>query len=297
MKRGILFLKIMASILSAAVIIVLLLFGDNIPAWLGKIKEPAAITQEQTTESPDVTAEPEANRTEAADQITEAVTEPESQNSEETEGTVSEETTVAEEETEASTVSVGSVSAVVLPENAEDPYLSSPLESIVVKENELEDLVVILLESGELIANDGMGKIRAEQIKYELDQMYQDAEGNLTTDSSHTLKKGFYSVVFTLTDDWNRKKQHTMILVVAEEVNGPILTLNARKVTLKSGESFQYLKYIDMASDPVDGNISERIQLEGSVDTSVPGQYQVKFFARNLNGVRSPKATLLVTVE
>jgi len=291
MKRGVWFLKIMASVISAAVILVLLLFGNNIPTWLEKLELQTAVTQERSSEEQEETTEISSETESETEETKEVELETEDTELQTTE-VESEDETVSESAEETLTDAVS-----VLPEGAGDPYLSSPLESIVIKASEQENLVSYLLESGELLANDGTGQIRADQIHYTLNQMYQDAEGNLTTDSAHTIKEGFYSAVFTLTDDWNRQTEHTMILIIAEQVNGPILILNTRAVTLKQGESFQYYRYIEKASDPIDGTISERVELEGSVDTSVPGLYQVKFFARNLSGVRSPKATLMVTVE
>lgn len=275
MKSGILFLKVMVSVLSVAVIVVLLLFGDSIPLWLG-LEAPTSVTQEQnpvqTVEDTEEEIDQEKETTQPYE--TEPLTED-----------------VEEIETEAMT------EFAALPEGIGEPYLDSPLESAVIRASEKDGLAGLFLETGELTANDGNGNIRAEQISYRLEQMYQDEQGNLTMDSACEVKPGFYSAVFTLEDDWGRQAEHTMILVIADEVEGPILTLNARKVILKQGESFQYLKYIEAAADPVDGNINERVELEGEVNTAVPGQYQVKFFARNRSGVRSPKATLLVVVE
>ncbi len=309
MKHGVLFLKILASVLSAAVIVVLLLFGDDIPTWIGKIRETVPMIQEQTTdEASEAETEAETKTESLTEAETEAMTETEEETESETEEEIeseaetemetevqTEEMTETEPQTE--TIPVNQVSGSVLPDYAEEPYLSSVLESTVVKEEEMSNLIRLLLDSGELVGNDGTGKIRPEQIDYELEPMYVDAQGNLTTDSSDAVKEGFYSAEFTLTDAWNRKAEHSMIIVIAEEVEGPILILNTRAVTLKAGENFNYLRYVEKASDPKDGDIGDRIQLEGQVDTSVPGTYQVKYFARNLSGVRSPKATLMVTVE
>lgn len=307
MKRLGFGIKLIISFLSVLVIVVLLVFGSSIPGWLGwdsgtpaLSSSPSGLDGYEISSSEEAVTREQQEETTAETEDVYRSEESEEEGSTEVSESEDEETATADkisaEETSEAEITVEAAAQV--PEGTEDPYIGVCTDSIVVTAEEKKNLAAILLESGELEANDGTGNANPGEIHYELEQMYLDAAGALTVEKGETVKDGFYQITFTLTDRWNREASCTSILVVADEVKGPVLTLNVRSVTLKAGETFQYLKYIEKASDPNDGDIGQRVQLEGGdFDTNVPGTYQVKYYVRNLSGVRSPRATLLVTVE
>lgn len=57
----------------------------------------------------------------------------------------------------------------------------------------------------------------------------------------------------------------------------PILKLNEESISIMVNDSIDYKKYIDEATDDVDGIITEKVQFS-KIDTSKVGEYEVLFF-------------------
>ena len=77
----------------------------------------------------------------------------------------------------------------------------------------------------------------------------------------------------------------------------PNVTMVANAATLKVGEAFNVLRYVQSATD-VDGtSLSRYIHAEGAYDMNQPGTYQLRVYATSPSGAVSNIETFTLTVE
>lgn len=76
----------------------------------------------------------------------------------------------------------------------------------------------------------------------------------------------------------------------------PFIKLVQSEATVEVGSTFNVFRYIEEAVDDKD-SINTMLRIEGEVNTSVPGEYEVRVFAKDSDGNQSNVETLKVTVE
>ena len=103
------------------------------------------------------------------------------------------------------------------------------------------------------------------------------------------------------TDD----EQANMAQVETEQVNssmetaqptGARVNMLQKEVTLKVGENFNILRYIQNAVDANGNDISRSMHVEGNYDTNVAGVYELKIYAVDSEQTRTNEETFTLTV-
>lgn len=77
----------------------------------------------------------------------------------------------------------------------------------------------------------------------------------------------------------------------------PTITMIQNAATLKVGEAFNVLRYIESAVDADGSSLSRYIHTDGAYDMSQPGTYQIRVYATSPNGGTSNIETFTLTVE
>ena len=73
--------------------------------------------------------------------------------------------------------------------------------------------------------------------------------------------------------------------------------LSALRVTLHTGDTFQYIRYVNFAVDTNGNRLFDNIELRGTVDTNTAGSYELTYtITSRVTGDRE-SATLTVVVE
>ncbi len=96
---------------------------------------------------------------------------------------------------------------------------------------------------------------------------------------------GSYQVVYSVTDRGDNTSQAIRSVSVTEFVDliAPILTLNGEDtLTLELGDTYKELGAT--AIDDIDGNISSKISISGSVNTAVAGNYSIVYSVSDVAG-------------
>lgn len=106
-----------------------------------------------------------------------------------------------------------------------------------------------------------------------------------------TSKVGIYTITYTL---HNVKKTRTVKVMETPE-NPTIIHLNGSKnITIKVGEKYEEPGY--SAVDYAEGNLTSKVKVSGSVDTSKKGVYRLVYSVVNSDGVTTSEARV-ITVE
>ncbi|WP_318766469.1 BspA family leucine-rich repeat surface protein [Lactiplantibacillus carotarum] len=113
------------------------------------------------------------------------------------------------------------------------------------------------------------------------------------TGNVNTKVPGTYEVTYSYTDEYgNAATKTTTVTVVASQVS-----IDASDQTLNLGETWQPAAGFKTATDYAGGSVSfDQVQVDGTVDTTKPGAYQVTYQYTDENGNRASK-TVTVTVK
>lgn len=153
---------------------------------------------------------------------------------------------------------------------------------IIVHATETQDLINTLRSLDAISATDGLGNDITEAVTYTSDTALNTA--------------GKYPVRFTVTNSFNDSYSLLYEIEIKGSTTDPVIALTTSSVTLPIGTEFNWRNYLDYASDPTDGDISNRIYIKGNVDIWVPGVYTVTYTATNNSGVSSEPAELMVII-
>lgn len=121
-----------------------------------------------------------------------------------------------------------------------------------------------------------------------------DQKGIVTYTPTETdIKRvGTYDIKFTLTNDAKSSSRY-MRLRVVDDVS-PVLALRTSSDVIEQGKVFDARSYIAEASDNVDsGSLAEKVKIDGSVDTSRPGNYTVKYELKDSSGNASSQSLFI----
>lgn len=105
---------------------------------------------------------------------------------------------------------------------------------------------------------------------------------------------GTYTVSYKLSNDV-KTIEKDLIIDVYDDIS-PVIRLNSSNVVLDYGAGFDPQNYVDEVTDNVDGNLSDKLEYEGTADTSIAGNYQIIYKVEDLSG-NSTTAQLNVTVK
>lgn len=158
--------------------------------------------------------------------------------------------------------------------------LDSELPSVTT--DDLYSIVQVLADLGKLSADDGYGNDLTDAVR--ADCIPEEGE-----DSS-------YSVVFSVINDLGDSAEASAVLEVTPG-NLPVLLLTEDRTILSVGGEFNYLTYIRAARDVDGASLSDRIRLDGSVDTAEAGEYTLTYSVKSKATDGVAEAVLVVTVQ
>lgn len=150
-----------------------------------------------------------------------------------------------------------------------------------LSEEELPNLVSKLIEDNLISADDGFGQDITSAVTSTV-KSEEDESG----DCAVTLQ-----VVNMLNDSYSAD------VTIHTRTSGPVLKLTTDAVTLNVGDTFSFYEYIAAAQDENGNDLYGNIRMDGSVDTSTPGDYVLEFYCVDDQGNVSPKKKLTVTVQ
>lgn len=81
------------------------------------------------------------------------------------------------------------------------------------------------------------------------------------------------------------------------EQDAPVIKMRQNELTMKAGESFNVVKYVESATDVDGSDLSRNIHVKGALDPNQPGIYSLTVYAVGADGVSSNKETFTLTVE
>ena len=127
---------------------------------------------------------------------------------------------------------------------------------------------------------------------YSIVQVLADL-GKLSADEGEDSS---YSVVFSVINDLGDSAEASAVLEVTPG-NLPVLLLTEDRTILSVGDEFNYLTYIRAARDVDGASLSDRIRLDGSVDTAEAGEYTLTYSVQSKATDGVAEAVLVVTVQ
>lgn len=77
----------------------------------------------------------------------------------------------------------------------------------------------------------------------------------------------------------------------------PKVTMIQNAATLKVGETFNVLRYVESAVDGAGNSLTRSLHVDGTYDMETAGEYQLQIYAIDGAGVRSAVETFTLTVE
>lgn len=155
-----------------------------------------------------------------------------------------------------------------------------------VSQSDLARITDLWNEEGILHADDGFGRDISSAVTAEVSAIADTTEYRISL-----------SVVNMLNDTCTQNIVVNVADAGSEPTSGPVLKLTQSSVVLQVGDSFEFLEYIASAEDDDGTQLYQSISVNGSVDTSTPGTYDLDMYCTNYSGETSPIVTLTVYVE
>lgn len=106
---------------------------------------------------------------------------------------------------------------------------------------------------------------------------------------------GSTTLKLTATDSSGNESSKTLTVDV-KDISAPSINLSKTSLTMTTGKSFNAKSYLNSAIDNKDGNVTSKVKISGSVNTSKAGKYSVKYTVTDAAGNTASK-TLSVKVE
>ena len=148
--------------------------------------------------------------------------------------------------------------------------------------SELPNCVQVLHDLSQLSATDGSGNDISSQIQCS----YKAVDESLVA----------FLLTFTVTNSRGDTATKTAT-VETLEIDRPYLELTDERVTLHTGDTFQYIRYVNFAVDTNGDRLFDNIELQGTVDTNTAGSNELTYtITSRVTGDRE-SATLTVVVE
>ena len=166
------------------------------------------------------------------------------------------------------------------------PSISLSGEPSGVSQSDLARIAELLTEEGILHADDGFGR---------------DISSSVTAQATEVPDTDQYEISLSVTNMLNDSYTKKLYVTVADAdstpTSGPVLTLTKSEAVLNVGDTFIFQDYIESAQDDDGTELFQSITVNGTVDTSTPGTYEVDMYCTNYSGETSPIKTLTVHVE
>lgn len=150
--------------------------------------------------------------------------------------------------------------------------------------DELDNIVSIMMDEEILHAEDGFGR---------------DISSSVTATATPNGASGDYLVALNVVNMLNDTCTIYLSVHVQNDTptSGPVLELTTDQVTISAGSNFEYLEYIQTAKAEDGTDLYHNISVNGSVDTSTPGQYVLEIYCSDNEGNISPIKKLTVNVQ
>ncbi len=148
--------------------------------------------------------------------------------------------------------------------------------------------------------NKEYGELNGDALYFVVNDKYQDA--GVKTDYQVNVKgddidNGLNVVTYYINDNGKNLGELKRI-VIGEDIVGsiPVLTLIGEKTrTIPKGSVYKEQGY--NAIDERDGNITDKVKVTGSVDTSTPGTYRLTYSITNSNGKMAKQERTIIVNE
>lgn len=106
-------------------------------------------------------------------------------------------------------------------------------------------------------------------------------------------KPGVYEVTYVVKDTNGGVARKTIKITV---LDGTAPIISANNIHVAKGKAFDYMLGLSGAEDNIDGNITNKVTVSGSVNVDVPGEYKLTYSVTDSSGNRASK-TITVFVH
>lgn len=164
--------------------------------------------------------------------------------------------------------------------NYEGPSLNVK-NNLTLEAQELNDMINTLKERGFISADDGYGRDVTSSVKV-LREKKADRQ---------------YEMKFSVVNAYQDSDEITVNAYIEGDVHDPEIRLSETSVTIRNTEYFDAKRYIVYSSDGFNENVSEKIQIDSSVDPQVSGDYRVVYRLYSADKTAVTTKVLKVKVE
>ena len=142
----------------------------------------------------------------------------------------------------------------------------------------------------------------------DLDLSVNDREDGDLTDKAQvdlskvdTSKAGIYQITITVKDSFGNETTKTVKVTVKEKVVKPEVneapTITADDLTLYTGDEFSKDMLNIKAKDREDGDLTDKVEISGKVDTSKVGEYELTLTVKDSKGAKAEKKVVVTVKE
>jgi hypothetical protein len=150
---------------------------------------------------------------------------------------------------------------------------------------------------GEVLVTHEAGSIYTDRGASAVDVVDGDLSGEVNVVSTVDVSKpGDYTVSYGVSDAGGNKAKEAVRKVKVQDTRGPVITMIGQTtVAVEVGE--EYLDGGARAVDAVDGDLSVKVKMEGDVDVSKVGEYQLVYKVSDSEGNDGTEVVRTVVVE
>ncbi len=138
---------------------------------------------------------------------------------------------------------------------------------------------------------------------FDLTTLIASSTGDVTLPVLDVTKVGEQTLTFKVSMD-GQEREFTKVVKV-QDTQAPKITLASERVTLSFNEEYDVSSLVESVSDPVDGAIARKseetaqsyYEIEGSIDTTTPGEYVITVKAVDKNGNESSASATIIVKE
>lgn len=145
---------------------------------------------------------------------------------------------------------------------------------------ELPDFIRVLKERGELTVLDGFGRDIADKVNWVREK----------------ISDGRYRIEFQVTNQLHDTAAAETEMEIIGATDDLILTLSSDREELTRGAAFEPLLYVAKAGDSAGNDLIGKVQVTGTVNTDVPGEYLVRYLLLSADRTQKAEAYLNVRI-
>ena len=157
-------------------------------------------------------------------------------------------------------------------------HVTNPLH---LDQEDLDRLIDVMTEQGQLTADDGFGHDISSQVTCVRERI-QDQQ---------------YTMRFQVINAFQDAADATVKAYITGDVKDPIIQLGQDSIVLAAGDQIDPLSFVAFADDGSGSCQMDDIQVETSLNTMNPGNYQVVYHLYNGDKTAKTTAVLQVTVQ